>query len=68
LKIGSGRFTSAAPLGEGYAPHAVAWAENPSTGRSWRMRDRFSGVVEDADGVADEMRITAIWWDVVYVS
>jgi hypothetical protein len=42
------------------------WAANPSSGGRWRVRDRISGIVEDPDPNADEMRFTAIWWDVVY--
>jgi hypothetical protein len=61
--VGSDRYVEAMTVRETYAARRLAWAENPSTGAPWRVRDAFSGVVED-DG-AGELRLTAIWWDVV---
>jgi hypothetical protein len=66
IRVDDGTFSDPVTLGPEYRPAVAMWAANPSSGGRWRVRDRISGIVEDPDPNADEMRFTAIWWDVVY--
>jgi hypothetical protein len=63
VRVGSDRYVESVTMRDTYAARLLTWAENPSTGSPWRVRDAFTGVVED--GGSGEMRLTAIWWDVV---
>jgi hypothetical protein len=63
VRVGSDRYVESVTMRDTYAARLLAWAENPSTGSPWRVRDAFTGVVED--GGSGEMRLTAIWWEVV---
>jgi hypothetical protein len=62
VRVGSDRYVESVTIRDTYAARLLAWAENPSTGSPWRVRDAFTGVVEG--GGSGEMRLTAIWWDV----
>jgi hypothetical protein len=63
VRVGSDRYVESVTMRDTYAARLLVWVENPSTGSAWRVRDAFTGVVED--GGSGEMRLTAIWWDVV---
>jgi hypothetical protein len=63
VRVGSDRYVESVTMRDTYAARLLVWAENPSTGSPWRVRDAFTGVVED--GGSGEMRLTAIWWEVV---
>jgi hypothetical protein len=62
--VGSDRYLGSVTVRQGYRAHLLSWAENPSTNAAWRVREAFSGVVE-GDASGGELRLTAIWWDVV---
>lgn len=68
MRIRGHPFTGPVTLGPEYSPRLLMWSEDPSTGRPWSTRLGFSGVLKDLDALADEMRFTTMWWDVVYVA
>jgi hypothetical protein len=65
VSIAGRSYEASVALPAAFAPVGAAWAVNPSTDRPWRRRDAFAGALVAA---GDEVRFTAMWWDVVYRS
>jgi hypothetical protein len=68
ISLGTSVSTVPISLTGAYQLHRQTYDRNPLTGQPWTIAEAnaFGGLVRDTDAVPDQMRFTAVWWEVVY--
>jgi hypothetical protein len=68
MRIGGTDATSPVVLATTYGTRQTMYRVNPATGQPWSIGEAngFTGLVKDVDGLADQIRFTTVWWEVVY--
>jgi hypothetical protein len=68
VKIGGIESTAPMTLTTNYGMQQQVLRKNPVSGADWTpaAADALTGIVRDTDGVATEMRVTSVAWEVVF--